>query len=122
MKAVRSSLNPQHLIKGEQIMTIEGTIIHGTMRNQDLIPAFLDVAREIAPAEYAQMVSAPFSPIPSYALEDDSAEWWTSDEAHYLLEELFELLNLCAPEGFYFGAHEGDGSDYGFWEMPNSDN
>jgi hypothetical protein len=96
-------------------MTIEGTIIHGTMRNQDLIPAFLDVAREIAPAEYAQMVSAPFSPIPSYALEDDSAEWWTSDEAYCLLEELFELLNLYTPEGFYFGAHEGDGTDFRFW-------
>lgn len=98
-------------------MIMEGTVIHGTMRTQDLIPAFLDVAQKIAPVEYAQMVSA----IPAYAFEDDDAEWWTSDEAHYMLEELFDLLDRCAPEGCYFGAHEGDGSDYGFWEVPDSD-
>lgn len=97
-------------------MIMERTVIHGTMRNQDLILAFLDVAQKIAPSECAQISS-----VSSYVLEDDDAEWWTSEDAHYLLEELFDLLNQYAPEGFYFGAHEGDGSDYGFWRIPDND-
>jgi hypothetical protein len=34
-----------------------------------------------------------------------------------LLESLFDTLDNYSPEGYYFGAHPGDGSDYGFWEM-----
>jgi hypothetical protein len=94
-----------------------GTVIHGTMRPQDLIPAFLDELRERDGAAYMQIVFAPFGPVPSDAELDDRHEWWASDEAADLLETLFDALGTAAPEGFFFGAHPGDGSDYGFWPM-----
>lgn len=97
-------------------MKIEtGTVIHGTHRNQDLIPAFLDALREIAPTHYAQFVVD--NPIPAYAMEDDSAEFWTDDVTFWITDELVDLLNEHAPEGYYFGTHPGDGSDFGFWEV-----
>jgi hypothetical protein len=85
------------------------------MRTQDLIPAFLDVLRELDPDRYAGFCVQPFGPVPSHAAEDSDSDWWGSDDAGYLLEELFDALGDCAPEGYYFGAHPGDGSDYGFW-------
>lgn len=94
------------------------SIIHGTMRPQDLIPAFIDALREFNPDGYAQIMSSCFGPIPSWVEDEgDSCEWWNGDDAAALLESLFDALDECAPEGCYFGAHPGDGSDYGFWEI-----
>lgn len=93
-----------------------GTVSHGTMRPQDLIPRFLDVLREVDPARYEAYVANPLGAIPAYVHDEgDDSEWWTSEDAGYLLGELFEALNDAAPEGVYFSAHEGDGADYGFW-------
>lgn len=80
------------------------------MRTQDLIPAFMDVVRDTP--EYVQVMDA----VPAHAKEDKDAEWWNSDEAAGLLESLFDTLDSHSPEGHYFGAHPGDGSDYGFWK------
>jgi hypothetical protein len=97
-------------------MTISlGSISHGTLRPQDLIPTFLDTVRDIAPERYEQLCAQPFGPIPSHALEDDDADWWQSEDAGYLLEDLTDILSEHAPAFCYFGAHEGDGSDFGFW-------
>jgi len=93
------------------------TVIHGTLRPQDLIPAFLDALCVLAPAAYSQLTLRPFGPIPSYVQDEgDDSEWWYSEEAWDLLNDLTDALNDCAPEGYYFGAHPGDGSDFGFWK------
>ena len=95
--------NRIHAVPGESIS-------HGTMRTQDLIPAFMDVVRDTP--EYVQVMDA----VPAHAKEDKDAEWWNSDEAAGLLESLFDTLDSHSQEGHYFGAHPGDGSDYGFWK------
>ena len=90
------------------------SISHGTMRPQDVLPALLDALAERDGDAYAQCMNL----IPAHASEDDDAAWWT-EEAPDHIETLFDALNDCAPSGLYFGAHPGDGSDYGFWMSEN---
>lgn len=92
---------------------LDRTVIHATLRPQDLIPAFLNVLKDTP--EYEQLV-ANNAVFPSYAQEDDDSEWWNSEDCAILNEELFNVLNQYAPEGYYFGSHQGDGSDFGYWK------
>lgn len=91
------------------------SLSHGTLRNYDLITCFLDIIDETP--EYMQMLASPGSPLhPACSrIDDESDEWWESEDAKCLLEELFFVLDVYAPEGYYFGAHPGDGSDFGYW-------
>lgn len=97
---------------------MKGTVIHGTLRTCDLIPAFLGAVRIVAPDHYAGFIAAPFGPIPAHVQDEgDASDWWQSEDADALLEELTDILNDHAPEGYYFGAHPGDGADFGFWQV-----
>lgn len=87
-------------------MKIYGSISHGTMRAEDIIPEFASVLKELdTEGKYDDLIS-----------EAQNIEDYNSDEADYILEDLSNALDYYAPEGHYFGAHIGDGSDYGFWE------
>ena len=93
-----------------------GSISKGTFLNSDLIPEFLDAVREYAPDHYIGLMAAPFGPIPAYVMDEGAdSSWWTSLEAMELRVQLEDILNECAPEGAYFGAHHGNDSDFGFW-------
>ena len=88
-----------------------GTVIHGTLRTEDLVPAFLEELKTLDPDRAASY----FERIPAEALEDEDHIWWQTGEAMWMVEELFDILNEYAPPFCYFGANEGDGSDFGFW-------
>ena len=97
-------------------MVETGTIIHGTLREQDLIPAFMDVlwvndpeAAERIVDEYGHNFIDRCTKGLDYSLIGEM------ERQSYLLDDLFEALEAIAPEGCYFGAIEGDGSDFGFW-------
>lgn len=92
-----------------------GTVIHDTHRTQDLIPAFLMTFRALDSPHYTAYVMRTFPAIPEEAEGNDDHEFWNSEEAQHLTHELFDALNDHAPDGYYFGAHEGDGSNFGFW-------
>lgn len=92
---------------------IPGSVISGTMRPQDLIPAFLDEL-EMLNCDVFEAMASDRAYIASQEADEDS-EWWDSEEAGFFLDELFNKLNAEAPEGYFFGAHPGDGADYGFW-------
>lgn len=105
-----------------------GSISHGTMRVEDLIPSFLDellaqtptrrahvkLAREIESRLKAHDALHDLTEENAHDCNDDG-HYWCNGDAHSDLEELFDALNEYAPSYFYFGAHPGDGSDYGFW-------
>ncbi|MDH2296048.1 hypothetical protein [Cobetia sp. 1AS1] len=95
-----------------------GSISQGTLRPQDLIPTFLDALAKYDSAAHEQLVAQPHPPIPAYVQDEgDDSEWWDSEEAAFLQEELINALENAAPDGTYFGTHEGDGADFGFWSL-----
>jgi hypothetical protein len=87
-----------------------GSVSSGTMRPEDLIPTLLSELKRQKPLARChrklvreingRMIAADY-------LELEDADWD--------LEALFDALNEYAPAYFYFGAHPGDGSDYGWW-------
>lgn len=103
--------------------TQEGTVICGTMRLEDLIPTFLDELERLQLPSVEQR--ALWDNI-SYYVETGNgqastvaqSEEWAVD----LLDELFDMLDSIAPDGYYFGAHPGDGCDYGWWQYEDNDN
>lgn len=77
-----------------------GTWIRATHRLEDLFPAFIDLLKELEKGGSLN-ISQEFESDPN---RDDD-----------LLDSLIQHLNEYAPAYCYFGAHEGDGSDFGFW-------
>jgi hypothetical protein len=89
-----------------------GTVSHGTLRLQDLIPACLSVLKEISQEEYDLFILD----YPEYSENEDS-EFYESEDALFMYDEVMETINQFCPERIYFGALEGDGSDIGFWQV-----
>lgn len=97
---------------------LETSVSRATLRPCDLVPRFLSVIRDTA--EYAQLMSANLSWDESVITDQsasDTDERWRSESISYLLEELIDLLDTYAPDGYHFGTLEGDGSDFGFWRL-----
>tara|TARA_Y100000310_G_scaffold343680_1_gene452443 strand:- start:1457 stop:1825 length:369 start_codon:yes stop_codon:yes gene_type:complete len=114
-----------------------GTLIHGTHRSEDLIPCFLAEYRRLV-QEWSELHRASDGggiPVGAFnrhahnlALFDKNvkADWDTGEAERgeimaWDLEDLFDLLDEFAPPGYHFGAHEGDGSDFGFWKDEEED-
>lgn len=91
---------------------LDNSVSRATLRPFDLVHAFLPVIRDTA--EYVQLLPH----FPSYAMEDEDSNWWDDSECSYLVNEtLFDVLDMYAPDGYYFGCTEGDGSDFGYWKI-----
>jgi hypothetical protein len=101
-----------------------GTVSHGTMREEDLIPDFVWELKQLAKRckyvagktrrEHVKLARDIEKRMHSEnsVLSDD---YYASEDASYDLESLFDALGEYAGPYFYFGAHPGDGCDYGFW-------
>jgi hypothetical protein len=92
-----------------------GSISSGTMQEKDLIPAFLDEleyhVRQGKKRGYLKEINR----IRRAVDKDIDDSYFHSEDASFDLEYLFNSLNDFAAPYFYFGAHPGDGADFGFW-------
>ncbi len=81
-----------------------GSISSGTLRSKDLLPAFAGELELLdAAGRYTGLVAE------SRSVDADS------DEAREVLGDLEQALGELAPPYCYFGAHRGDGADFGYW-------
>jgi hypothetical protein len=84
-----------------------GTISHGTLRDEDLLEAFADELSRLGGSETLIREARE-----TLATLEDGGE---AEDAPEIVNDLIDALSEFAPPYCYFGTHEGDGSDFGFW-------
>lgn len=95
-----------------------GSYSSGTLRSEDLAETFLDLAERLRVsksdraavrklrAEYDQIIRVN---------ADETDVPFSDENLSEIVDELQELLGNYVPDYCYFGAHEGDGADFGVW-------
>ena len=90
-----------------------GTVVSGTLKTEDLLPAFADELRRLDPKNKLLGCT-------SYYAQNEWKIDWENDKAADLLTDVEDALNFdFAPTHMYFGAADGDGADFGWW--PDAD-
>ena len=105
-----------------------GSISTGTLRTQDLIPAFTYKMGELTHDPVSNTSKYPTEAMAK--LWDEAIhligtdQWWTLDPEDSgvddLLNDLTDALDELCPPFVYFGTLEGDGADFGFWADQNA--
>lgn len=89
------------------------SISHDTHRDDDLITHFVGFIMEFHAQAWAYLVKeGEYQRYQDGDMSDNDVYW-------FINEELDDILNEIAPTTCYFGAHPGNGSDFGFWIIPN---
>ena len=96
-----------------------GTLIHGTLRSEDLIPAFTNELAYLSDGQHPLIDEINQFDWYSEDIRLDIAES-QQEYASDLVNDLIDALNEYAPAHTYFGTIEGDGSDFGFWADADS--
>lgn len=98
-----------------------GTVSAGTLNTNDLLTAFVDALESLVHDNAAHWCGNQATRDAHVALVWDargmSAETCDDEDLQYVVERLVSALDYYAPQGTSFQAHEGDGSDFGFWAV-----
>lgn len=87
-----------------------GTVSHGTMNPDHLIPRFIAEFDRQSPRSRADRTV-----VARIKRASRSKVYWESEQSMVDVDYLMDILDHYAMPYFYFGAHPGDGSDYGYW-------
>jgi len=101
-----------------------GTVSAGTLKTEDLLSAFADTLESLIQdnADHwcgRQNDRDEFNDLVWEARELDTDKC-EAEEPDDIIGSLIAALGYFAPEGHVFGAHEGDGADFGFWPSDES--
>jgi len=99
------------LYSSQQLSDFPWIASSGTLREEDLLPRFWDIAEQIG----ATIPDSLLAVLQRLAGEDAQETDWDPELAADTCFELIALLDNFAPAGFYFGPNEGDGACFGFW-------
>lgn len=97
-----------------------GTISEGTLRPEDLIPAYLDALDGIrlTKAERATVrtVRARYEKAEQSDTQDgESTSYYADENSSFDIDDLTQILDSHCPDYTYFGSLEGDGACFGVW-------
>jgi hypothetical protein len=100
---------------------VAGTVKSGTLKLCELLPCFMEEVNRIDKLNTLGSQRSLMVEHPKYigvtVPYDCSNEWWDSEEAAQMFEDIVELINTVTPGGLYFGSHPDDGADWGYWEI-----
>ena len=97
-----------------------GSISRATHRPEDLIPAFISILKAVYEEDKKQRGDEAYSKEIHSVIEEgegiiESGDFGVDGVDIYLNEDLFNAMQEYCPPYTMFGAHEGDGSDFGVW-------
>jgi hypothetical protein len=97
-----------HVQLGADPEDYKGAVLsEATLRDEDLYAAFLPVLRLLAPDSYL---------FKGNGMPDTYAAFCEREEDEGIVNDLIDALSDAAPDGYTFGASDGDGACFGFWE------
>ena len=78
-----------------------GTELFSIRQRKEAVTRMLDILKETP--EYLQVMNH----IPAYAMDDDTSEWWNSEESENFMNSLLEVMESYTPDGYRFGPKSG---------------
>lgn len=90
----------------------EGSVSTGTLRTEDLLRRFASELERVFPFGGRSLVIEAREAAANYPRGNEMQE-----HAEWVLSEVIaQLDDIAGREGLTFGAHEGDGADFGYWK------
>lgn len=101
----------------QQLADFPWVVSCDTLRPEDLLVKFWNAAETCAVLSSRPELLNPetLASLSKLVGEDSKEEDWDDEEANATLEDLSLALDDASPDGFYFGALDGDGALFGYW-------
>ncbi len=96
-----------------------GTVSRASLLNEDITLACIMAIYSVDPGRVNSILennTAAAAALFDKVVYSAKNDWWETEEAFLFVNEtLSDIMEELAPSGYYFGANEGDSSDFGYW-------